>query len=81
MIFPLSIKEKWSIIQVEKLEIVEAKIATQQIPPTDIKVAGIRTEQEDFELLRDRIIWCICHNLISEKPSYFSWSRYDNRVC
>lgn len=57
--------------RIRKLEIVEAKTATQQIPPTDIRVAGIRTEQEDFELLRDRILWCICHNLISKNRRTF----------
>lgn len=53
---------------IKKLEVVEAKSASQE---TGFKVAGIKTEEEEFEILRDRILWCICNNLLSNNRRTF----------
>jgi hypothetical protein len=37
----------------------------------DVNVSGTKTEEEYFEILRDRIIWCICHNLLSNNKRAF----------
>jgi len=37
----------------------------------DVDVQGIRTEEEYLEILRNRIIWCICHNLQTRKLRTF----------
>ena len=52
---------------IKKLKVVES-IESEQ---ADVVVPSVRDDERDFEILRDRILWCICHNLISKKRRAF----------
>lgn len=58
--------------RVRKVRVVKgSQESVEEKPSLNIKVAGIRSEEEYFEILRDRIIWCICHNLLSNNIRTF----------
>lgn len=36
----------------------------------DMNVAGIRSEEEYFQILRNRVMWCICNKLINSGRTF-----------
>lgn len=56
---------------IKKLTIVDKKEDLPIEPSFEVPVPAVKTETEYFDILRDRIIWCICHNLMSKNRRTF----------